>query len=195
MGGTLNPVHLGHLVIAEAAREKFRLDRVVWMPAGDPPHKTDRDLAPQEDRYAMALLATASNPDFEVSRLEMEREGPSYSLLTIQHFREQVGRDDLFFITGADTVLELLTWHQHAEVIRSCRFIAATRPGHDLGRLSRVLPPEYVERIDPMPVAGVDISSTELRRRIRAGESVRYLIPETVEAYIRNRGLYVQEPG
>lgn len=190
MGGTLNPVHLGHLLVAEAARERFNLERVVWVPAGDPPHKTDAGLAPQEDRYAMTLLATASNPAFEVSRLEMEREGPSYSLLTIQHFRRQVGADDLFFITGADTVLELLTWHRHEEVIRSCRFIAATRPGHDLDRLDDVLPPEYLRRIEAMPVAAVDISSTEIRRRISAGETVRYLVPEAVEHYIRNRGLY-----
>lgn len=192
MGGTLNPLHLGHLIIAEAALHARQLDRVIWMPAGDPPHKGDEHLAPQEDRYAMTLLATASHPGFEVSRLELERQGPSFSLLTLQHFRQWVGADDLYFITGADTVLELLTWHRHEEVVRNCRFLAAERPGHDLSRLSQVLPPEYVARIEPLDVAGVDISSTEIRRRLRSGESIRYLVPEAVEAYIRKRGLYAR---
>lgn len=194
MGGTLNPVHIGHLVIAEAALETRRLDRVIWMPAGDPPHKGDVDLAPQEDRYAMTVLATASHPRFEVSRLELEREGPSYSLLTLQHFRQWVEADDLYFITGADTVLELLTWYRHEDVVRNCRFLAAERPGHDLSRLSEVLPPSYLERIEGLPVAGVDISSTEIRRRVKSGESLRYVVPEPVEAYIRKTGLYRPEP-
>ena len=190
MGGTLNPVHVGHLVIAEAALQLKGLDRVIWVPAGDPPHKDDRDLAAQEHRYAMTLLATATNPRFEVSRLELDRQGPSYSLLTIQHFRKEVGPDDLFFITGADTVLELKTWHRHEEVIRSCRFLAASRPGHDLSRLSDVLPPEYVERIEELPAPALEISSTDIRRRLREDQGVRYLVPEPVEAFIRKHRLY-----
>lgn len=193
MGGTLNPVHHGHLLIAEAALHAKKLDQVIWIPAGDPPHKDDEDLAPQEDRYAMTVLATASNPGFEVSRWEMEREGPSYSLTTIQHFRQWVDADNLFFITGADTVLELLTWHRHEEVIRSCRFLAAARPGHDLSRADEVLPPEYVARIEELPVAAVEISSTDIRRRIKAGEPIRYMVPEAVESYLRKRGLYLRQ--
>jgi nicotinate-nucleotide adenylyltransferase len=190
MGGTLNPIHIAHLVIAETAREAFNLDRVVWIPAGDPPHKPDEGLAPQEDRYEMTRLATASNSNFEVSRLELEREGPSYSLLTIQHFREKVGAEDLFFIAGADTVLELLTWYRHEEVIKLCRFIAAARPGYNLDRMKTVLPPEYIQRIDVLEVPQVDVSSTEIRERVREGRSIRYLTPDPVVDYIRDRGLY-----
>jgi nicotinate-nucleotide adenylyltransferase len=138
----------------------------------------------------MTRLATASNPFFEVSRLELEREGPSYSLLTIQHFREQVGAEDLYFIAGADTVLELLTWYSHEEVIRLCRFIAAARPGYNLDRMKAVLPPDYIQRIDVLEVPQVDVSSTEIRERIREGRSIRYLTPDPVADYIRDRGLY-----
>ena len=193
MGGTIDPVHHAHLFIAEVARATAMLDRVIWIPAGDPPHK-DRRVSPQEHRYAMVLLATASNPCFEVSRLELERQGPSYTLYTLRHFQEQYPGSELFFITGADTVLELLTWHRHEEVIRACRFLAVPRPGYDLDALDRVLPPEYVQRIELLPAPGVEISSTEIRARVQAGQPVRYLLPEPVEAYLLKHGLYREEP-
>jgi nicotinate-nucleotide adenylyltransferase len=189
MGGTFDPVHVGHLVIAEAAREEFRLDQVVWIPAGDPPHK-DRKVSDQEHRYAMAVLATASHPDFVVSRLELEREGPSYALDTIRHFRKQVKPQELFFITGADAILEILTWHRHDEVIRQCRFVAATRPGYDLGRLRRLLPDAYMDRIHVFSAPEVDVSSTGIREKLAAGRSVRYLVPEPVEQYLTKHRLY-----
>jgi len=189
MGGTFDPVHYGHLVIAEVARAEFSLDRVIWIPAGDPPHK-DHAVTPQEHRHAMVLLATASNPHFVVSRLEMEREGPSYSIDTIQHFQREAPAAELFFITGADTILELLTWRRHEEVIRACRFLAVTRPGFDLTRLSGVLPASYLEQISLLTGPGVDISSTHLRQRVREGRPVRYLIPEPVEDYVRKHRLY-----
>jgi nicotinate-nucleotide adenylyltransferase len=192
MGGTLNPVHMAHLVIAEVAREAFSLDRVIWMPPGDPPHKDDRDMASQEHRYAMTLLATESHPQFEVSRLEIEREGPSYTLDTLRHFHAEVGPDELYFIAGADTVLDLPNWHRPDDVIRSCRFVAACRPGYDLDRMRQVLPPSYIARIEPLEVPAVDISSTEIRRRVRDGRSIRYLVPEAVEEYIRKHGLYAR---
>ncbi|HEU4754776.1 MAG TPA: nicotinate-nucleotide adenylyltransferase [Armatimonadota bacterium] len=190
MGGTLDPVHYGHLLIAEQAREQYDLERVVWLPAGDPPHKEGEQRATQEHRYAMAVLATASNPHFYVSRLELEREGPSYTIYTLEHFQREYPGAELFFITGADTALDLLTWHRHAEVVRACRFLAAPRPGFDLSRLGEVLPPEYVSRILPLRAPVVDISSTEIRARVRQGESIRYLVPEAVEAYIHKHGLY-----
>lgn len=189
MGGTFDPVHHGHLVIAEAARAEFRLDRVVWVPSGDPPHKGDQ-VTPAEHRYAMVLLATAGHPQFQVSRLEVERQGPSYSLETVRHFQAAHPGAELFFITGADAVLELLTWHRPDEVVRSCRFIAVTRPGYALEELRRVLPAAYLERIELLAVPAVEISSTDLRRRLREGRTVRYLLPDTVEAYLRKHGLY-----
>lgn len=190
MGGTFDPLHYGHLVIAEMARAELGLERVVWLPAGDPPHKDRRCISPQEHRYAMTLLATAEHPAFEVSRLEMEREGPSYTLLTVEHFRREYPEAELYFIVGADSILEILTWHRHAELVRACRFAAATRPGYDLAQMRTVLPPDYLERIDPIVTPGVDVSSTELRERLRTGRSVRYLVPEPVEAYVRKHQLY-----
>lgn len=190
MGGTFDPVHYGHLVIAEVAREEFALDQVLWLPAGDPPHKKDYRVSNQEHRYAMVMLATASHPCFEVSRWELERSGPSYSIDTILHFQSEQPEAQLFFITGADAILEILTWHRHQEVIRSCEFIAVTRPGYELSQLSQRLPAEYAERIAPLTAPGVDISSTDIRKRVGAGKSIRYLVPETVEAYIRKHGMY-----
>jgi nicotinate-nucleotide adenylyltransferase len=189
MGGTFDPVHYGHLVIAEMARTEFDLDQVVWVPAGDPPHK-DEAVSSQEHRYAMVVLATATHPDFWVSRMELGRSGPSYTLHTVQDFKKESPEDEFFFITGADAILEILTWHRHPEVIRACRFIAVTRPGYDLTRLSGVLPPEYLARIHTISAPGVDISSTLIRQRVRQGEPVRYLVPEPVEAYIRKHRLY-----
>jgi len=194
MGGTFDPVHLGHLLIAEVARVEFGLDRVIWLPAGDPPHKKGYRVTPQEHRYAMVVLATASNPDFEVSRWELEREGPSYSIDTILHFRAAYPEAQLYFITGADAILEILTWYRHQEVIRSCRFIAVTRPGYDLDRLCAVLPPDYMAQIDLLEAPGVDISSTHLRTRLRHDDPIRYLVPETVETYIRKHRLYLEAP-
>ena len=188
MGGTFDPVHNTHLLIAELARAQFDLERVIWVPAGDPPHKKGYPVTPGEHRYAMVLLATASNPRFEASRLELERPGPSYSLDTILHFRA-CGADEVYFITGADAILEILTWHRHEEVVSACRFIAAARPGHDLSGISG-LPPAYRERIYPLRAPCVDISSTGLRHRLAAGEPVRYMLPEEVEAYIRKHALY-----
>jgi nicotinate-nucleotide adenylyltransferase len=193
MGGTFDPVHYGHLVIAEVAREEFALDRVLWLPAGDPPHKKNYRISGQEHRYAMALLATGGHERFEVSRWELERPGPSYSIDTISHFRSVWPEAELFFITGADAILEILTWHRHQEVIRACQFIAVTRPGYDLAQLHKRLPPEYTRRIAPLTAPGMDTSSTEVRRRVAAGKTIRYLVPEAVEAYIRKHRLYLEE--
>ena len=190
MGGTFDPIHAGHLVIAEMARVEFALDRVLWVPAGDPPHKKGCTVTPQEHRYAMVLLATAGHPDFDVSRMELERGGHSYTVDTVEQLRRERPGDELFFITGADAILEILTWMRHQELIRACRFLAVTRPGYDLQRLGAVLPPEYLTQISTLSAPGVDISSTEVRQRVRNGEAIRYLVPEPVEAYIRKHGLY-----
>ena len=190
MGGTFDPVHYGHLVIAEVARTEFALERVVWVPAGDPPHKKEYPVTAQEHRYAMVLLGTASNPHFEVSRMEIEREGVSYSFQTIRSFARRYPEHEVFFITGADAILEILTWYRHHEVIHSCRFIAVTRPGYDLSRLNDLLPPEYLPRISAITAPGVHLSSTEIRERLQAGQTIRYLVPEAVEAYVHKHGLY-----
>jgi nicotinate-nucleotide adenylyltransferase len=192
MGGTFDPVHFGHLTAAEEARLRFGLARVVFVPNGQPPHKKDYPVTPAEDRYAMVVLATASNPAFDASRVEIDRPGPSYAVDTVQALRERLGPEvRLYFITGADAILEILTWREPEELARSCEFIAVTRPGYDMRRLERELSASLLERTHVLPVPGVDISSTELRRRAGVGESLRYLTQESVVRYIAAHRLYV----
>ncbi|MFA0756452.1 MAG: hypothetical protein YPKNTGVA_001973 [Candidatus Fervidibacter sp.] len=192
MGGTFDPIHYGHLVAAEEARHRFGLACVMFVPCGQPPHKKTYAVTPAEHRYAMTLLATASNPHFVVSRLEIDRPGPSYSVDTVRLLRQQFPDAELFFITGADAVLEILTWKDSDELIGLCRFIAVTRPGYDLQQLER-LPAHYLERIMPLAIPGVDISSTLIRERVRRGEPIRYLTPDAVCDYIAKHGLYRSE--
>lgn len=192
MGGTFDPIHYGHLIAAEEARYRFQLARVVFVPCGQPPHKKPYAVTPAEHRYAMTLLATASNPHFIVSRIEIDRPGPSYSVDTVRLLRQQLPDAELFFITGADAVLEILTWKDSDELIGLCRFIAVTRPGYDLRQLER-LPAHYLQRIVPLVIPGMDISSTLLRQRVRRGEPIRYLAPDAVCDYIAKHGLYRSE--
>jgi nicotinate-nucleotide adenylyltransferase len=181
---------MGHLVIAEAARHAHALDRVEFIPAGDPPHKGEAVTA-AEHRYAMALLATASHPAFRVSRREIEREGPSFSLTTIEEYREELGpAGELYFIVGADAMLEIRTWHRWEEVVQACEFIAVSRPGFDAAALDTVLPGPLRARVHHLRATGFDLSSTQVRERAARGESIRYLVPESVEMYIHKHGLY-----
>jgi nicotinate-nucleotide adenylyltransferase len=192
MGGTFDPPHLAHLAIAEAAREHFELERVIWIPAGDPPHKP-QSITPQEHRYAMTLLATADNPHFEVSRLELEREGPSFTLLTLEHYDHTHKGYELFFIIGADSLQELMTWHRPEEIVKLARLIAVTRPGSEL--TLGTLPQEFATRIELLPQPGLAISSTDIRQRVAAGKDARYLTPAPVEAYFRKHRLYDSPAG
>lgn len=191
MGGTFDPIHFGHLVTAEEARLRFGLDEVVFLPCGTPPIDKHYDVTPAEHRYAMVLLATAGNPHFTVSRMELERNGPSYTVETIHRFKEDRGPDtSLYFITGADAVLDILSWHRNGELIEACQLIAATRPGYDLTRLEERLGARHAARIEVLEVPGIEISSTEIRQRVRSGKPVRYLTPDLVWRYIDKFGLY-----
>lgn len=193
MGGTFDPIHYGHLVAAEGARFHFGLDRVIFVPAARPPHKGDRDITAPRHRLDMTLLATASNPNFQVSDVEIIRSGPSYTIDTVIHFRENRPGAAVYFITGADAVLEILTWHRVEELLQVCSFIAATRPGYRLENLAeslKGLPPWYIERISSMEVPALAISSTDIRERVRKGMPIKYLLPEKVEEYLYANGLY-----
>ncbi len=191
MGGTFDPIHYGHLLMAEEARIAFALDRVLFVPNGRPAHKKVYTVSSPEDRYAMTLLATASNPDFSCSRLELDRPGPSYTIDTLRAVRQRhPDLDALYFITGADAVLEILTWHEYDQLAQECRFIAVTRPGFVLERLAEIADKAFLDRVSFLPIPGLEISSTDLRRRVREGRSLKYLTPEPVEAYIRQQGLY-----
>lgn len=190
MGGTFDPIHYGHLVAAEEALVQFNLDRVIFMPTGEPARKTHRHVSPAEDRYLMTVIATASNPDFAVSRLEVDRPGVTYTVDTMRELRTIHGPDtELFFVTGADAVLEILTWKDSGQLADLCTLIAATRPGYDLARFDQQPGAEGL-RIEVMEVPALAISSTDIRERVAARRPVRYLLPEAVATYVRKNGLY-----
>lgn len=193
MGGTFDPIHFGHLVTAEAARVSFSLDQVVFVPSGKPPHKKDYSVTDVEDRYLMTILAVVTNPHFGVSRAEIDRVGYSYTVDTVLHFKHIYGEDaELFFITGADAILEILTWKNVEKLLGLCRFIAATRPGFDLAGLGKVLKelPGLDGNLHFLEVPALAISSTDIRKRVLEGKSIKYLLPETAEYFIFKNGLY-----
>lgn len=190
MGGTFNPIHYGHLVAAEAARDAFSLDRVIFIPAGHPPRKGGL-VAPADHRYLMTFLATASNHRFDTSRVELDRPGTSYTSDTLAYFHATNPDARWFFITGADAVMDITTWHQSTDIFRYADVIAASRPGYAL-RLNELRPAlhDAVDHIHQLEVPALSISSSAIRDRVRKGLSVRYLLPEPVEYYIRKNGLY-----
>ncbi|MGH3921491.1 MAG: nicotinate-nucleotide adenylyltransferase [Pseudonocardiaceae bacterium] len=186
MGGTFDPVHLGHLVTAEQARGELKLDEVMFVPAGSPWQK-GRDVTPTEHRYLMTVLATAANPSFFVSRLEIDRDGPTYAVDTLRALRAAEPDAVLYFITGADAILNILTWEAAEECLALAGFVAATRPGYDLRALDDHGLRHHVMVLD---VPALAISSSDVRERFASGRPVRYLIPRAVEEYARKHGLY-----
>ena len=193
MGGTLDPIHYGHLVAAEGARSEFKLDKVIFVPSGNPPHKVEVSVTDAEHRFEMTQLAIATNPNFEISRLEVDRQGLSYAVDTVREFSRVYGpKAEIYFITGADAILEILTWKKVEELMSSCYFIAATRPGYVLDELKEKLESkeDFLNRIFVLEVPALAISSTDIRNRVAMGKSIKYLVPETVEQYILENKLY-----
>ena len=195
MGGTFDPIHLGHLVTAEAVRSEFNLDKVVFVPSGQPPHKKGITISGKEHRYLMTFLATAGNPYFEVSRTEIERGGESYTIDTVKWIRNNMPQNgELFFITGADAILEIVTWKNVTALLELCSFIAATRPGYNLTELREKilskLSPKYLDKIITLEVPAMAISSTDIRDRVKKGRTIKYLLPDAVEYYIQKNQLY-----
>jgi nicotinate-nucleotide adenylyltransferase len=187
MGGTFDPIHYGHLVTAEEALHQFELDEVVFVPTGRPWMKEHGVVSPAEDRYLMTVIATASNPRFSVSRVEVDREGPTYTIDTLRAIKEISGAD-LFFITGADAVLEIFQWKNPQELFDMARFIAATRPGYDVAELEEQA--AAYAGITPMSIPALAISSTDIRARVARDAPIRYLVPEGVVSYVGKAGLY-----
>jgi nicotinate-nucleotide adenylyltransferase len=186
MGGTFDPIHNGHLVCAEEACWQFVLDEIVFVPAGQPWQK--RDVSQAEDRYMMTLLATAPNLRFSVARIEIDRGGPTYTLDTIRVLRSfYADRADIFFVTGADAVSQILTWKDPSAVLDEAHFIAASRPDYDLTTLEL---DRFAGRVTRMEIPALSISSTDIRRRVAEGRPIRYLVPREVAAYIEERDLY-----
>ncbi len=193
MGGTFDPIHLGHLAAAEAARASFSLEKVIFVPTGNPPHKAGR-ITPSHHRLEMVKIATADNPYFEVSDVEVFRPGKSYTIDTIDYFQNLIGnKHEIFFITGADAILEILTWHDVERLMQACKFIAVARPGYALNGLNKELSnlPEYIQkRISVLEVKGLHISSTQVRSDVQSGKSIHNVVPETVADYIYKHNLY-----
>ncbi len=187
MGGVFDPIHYGHLFTAEEARIEFKLDEVIFVPCREPVHKRENSISAPEHRYLMTVLAISNNPFFEVSKIELNRPGPSYSIDTVKEFLRKYNYEiKIFFITGADAFLEIESWYKSEELIKLCQFIAATRPGYDLDRLDQ----GFKEIIKIMEIPALSISSTDIRRRVREGKSIKYLVPYEVEEYIYKNKLY-----
>jgi len=191
-GGTFDPIHIGHLISAEEARVELELERVVFIPAGLPPHKLDHVMSPVVQRLAMVELAIASNPHFAVSKVDMDRLGPSYTVDTIELLRDEWGPGvEIYFIMGSDSLLDILTWHNPRRLIRLCRLAVISRPGYqvDLDELDALLP-GVASRIQMLNAPELAISSTDIRRRVREGLSIKHQVPEAVEDYIYQHKLY-----
>ncbi len=192
-GGTFDPPHYGHLAIAEEAAEQLGLPRVLFVPTGQPPHKPGAPVTPAAHRVRMTALAIADNPRFELSCVDVERPGPSYTveLLALLH-AEYGAATELYFICGMDMLASFLTWHEPAQIIARCQLVAVTRPGYtpvDVAALEAALPAAR-GRIHLLHAPGLDVSGTELRARVAASRSIRYLVPPVVAAYIAEHALY-----
>ena len=197
IGGSFDPIHFGHLLAAQGAAERLGMERVVFIPAKQPPHKRYRHLVSFEHRYAMVKIAIRGNPQFKVSDVEMRRGGKSYSIDTIHMLRAEYGADSkMYFIVGADMVSDLPTWKDVAELVKLVFFAVVVRPGYNYlrdleairGRMGDRFVQETRRNIIHIPPNGV--SATEIRRRLRTGKPIRYLVPESVERYIRKHNLY-----
>jgi len=186
MGGTFDPIHNGHLVAASEVASRFSLDEVVFVPTGQPWQKSDAEVSPAEDRYLMTVIATASNPQFTVSRVDVDRTGPTYTIDTLHDLREWLGLEtELFFITGADALAQILGWHRSDELFDLAHFVGVTRPGHQLSD------PGFPDgKVSLVEVPALTISSTDCRGRVAKGEPVWYLVPDGVVQYISKRHLY-----
>ena len=200
MGGTFDPIHYGHLVTAGEACWQFGLSQVVFVPNRHPPHKDPFEVSDPEHRYLMTILATVTNAHFTVSRIEIDRTGPSYAIDTIRELRRTAPEDDLYYITGADALQQILhgEWRETDQLLGLCRFIAASRPGYQVDssawssanhRLG-----DRLRNVHTMEIPAMAISSTDIRARVRNGRPIKYLLPEGVEEYITKHRLYAAVP-
>lgn len=220
LGGTFDPPHLGHLLLAETIREDFDLDEVLFIPSNEPPHKDRPDLTAATHRYAMVVAATLHNPAFSPSAVEVNRAGKSYSVETVRSLEEQLGPEtEMFFVAGLDSFLAIQTWKRFEELLDLCHFVVVARPGNSFERVLEVLPERFHPRVvdvrggradradkgagstasDVAPwrihlsdAVFLDVSATEIRARARAGRSIRYRVTPEVERYVQTHGLYEQ---
>ena len=192
-GGTFDPIHYGHLLLAERCREELQLDEVWFIPAGTPPHKQGRVTTPAKARAAMVEFAVSGFPEFKVSRIEMERTGPSYTVLTLEQLRTAAPEREVFLLMGADSIAELVTWKDPARILELSQVVAVNRAGEspDLSSLQPLLEQTgRTVRTIEMPAMGV--SASEIRTRVASGKSIRFLTPRPVEMYLRQHKLYLE---
>ncbi|MGI5901552.1 MAG: nicotinate-nucleotide adenylyltransferase [Desulfitobacteriia bacterium] len=193
MGGTFDPIHYGHLVAAETARVELGLDKVLFMPTGDPPHKSERKITDSGLRFKMVEMSIKSNENFLVSRMEIDRQGPSYTIDTLKELARIFPKQELYFITGTDALMEILSWREPEEVIKLAKIIGASRPGYEWDeRLERIITqyPFTKERILQLEIPALAISSTDIRAKVAAKKSIRYLLPDEVRLFIKENKLY-----
>ncbi len=198
-GGSFNPIHHGHLIVARRAAEMLKLDRVIFLPSGNPPHKDSSALLEASHRAEMVKLAIAGEPVFAFSDHDLHKSGPSYTVETVTHFADTLGPDlDLYWIIGGDSLADLASWYQVSDLVDGCRIVTAARPGWDvsaLDALQSTLSPDQIARLrsDILATPRIEISATDIRRRISGGLSVRYLVPDAVLRYIAEHRLYMGE--
>ncbi len=194
MGGTFDPIHHGHLVAASEVADMFTLDEVIFVPTGKPWQKRAKAVSPAEDRYLMTVIATASNPRFTVSRVDIDRDGPTYTVDTLRDLHAALGdKADLFFITGADALAKILSWKDADQLFSLAHFVGVTRPGFRLSRAH--LPAESAGAVSLVQVPAMSISSTDCRKRVASGQPIWYLVPDGVVQYITKHHLYRQPVG
>ncbi len=188
MGGTFDPIHNGHLVAASEVAWVYDLDEVIFVPTGRPAFKLDKKVTNAEDRYLMTVIATASNPRFTVSRVDIERPGVTYTVDTLRDIHKSRPQADLFFITGADALAEIMKWKDADEMWEIAHFVGVSRPGYSVNLSAAGVPRQAADTIE---IPALAISSTDIRRRSRNGEPVWYLVPDGVVQYIDKHGLYI----
>ena len=185
LGGTFDPIHVGHLLLAQAMREELELEQVLFIPAADPPHRESAPSVAAEDRMAMVERAIADTPTFQASRVELDRPGKSYTVDTLSAIRDRHPADELFLIIGADNVSQLSSWHEPEAILELCTIVAGSRVTDEVDLHSPL-----AKQLHLVETPLIQLSSTSIRQRIRDGLSIRYMVPEEVEAYIAERGLY-----
>jgi nicotinate-nucleotide adenylyltransferase len=193
MGGTFDPIHHGHLVAASEVQSWFGLSEVVFVPTGQPWQKSERRVSPAEHRYLMTVIATASNPRFWVSRVDIDRDGPTYTADTLRDLKAQMPDAELYFITGADALSDIFTWRDAAGLFELAHFVGCTRPGYEMDRSTLAGLPQ--ERVTIVEIPALAISSTDCRERQAAGDPVWYLVPDGVVQYINKHNLYRKPDG
>jgi len=186
LGGTFNPPHIAHLIVAEEVRGQLKLDKVMFIPAAIPPHKLTVEILPAEQRLKMVKLATRGNPFFEVSDIELRRKNPSFTIDTVLDLKDRFPESDFHLLVGVDLLIDFKTWKDPDRVLTECTVVAMTRPGFDLAKVDK----ELLKVVELINVSNLDISSTDIRRRVKSGKSIKYLVPEEVERYICDNSIY-----